>query len=60
MGGKEKEDRDVTLLEGLSRIKPKDLRITLSRSESAALNKAFREEEKARKNNFALRRSIKR
>jgi hypothetical protein len=60
MGGRDKEDRDLTLLEGLSRIKPKDLRITLSRSESHALNKAFREEEEARKKNSALRRSIKR
>ncbi len=60
MGRRVKEDGDVTLLEGLSRIKPEDLQITLSRSESTALNKAFREEEEARKNNFALRRSIKR
>ena len=51
---------ELTLFEGLSRIPPKDLKITLNKSECIALKKAFTEEEEARKTNFVLRGAIRR
>jgi hypothetical protein len=60
MDKKRRGEKELTLLEGLSRITPKDLEITLNKSESAALKKAFTEEEEARNNDFVLRGSIRR
>ena len=57
---KMKEEKELTLLEGLSRITPSDLVIQLNKSESAALKKAVTEEEEARNINFVLRGSVRR
>ncbi len=48
----------ISIVEGLARISLKNLQITLNKTESTALKKAFSEEEEARKTNFVVRGAI--